>query len=64
VSASPVPDPSQTSASAVAAAGPGGGWPVTGSNIWWIVGVGVLLVALGALGFRVLRPAKIRVSAE
>lgn len=62
--ASPVPAPSQTSAVAAPGTGGGEGLPVTGPNIWLVVGAGVLLIALGTLVYRMLRPTTIRVTAE
>jgi lysophospholipase L1-like esterase len=68
-SASPSAVPSAASPSASApstgdSGGSGGGLPVTGPNGWWLLTFGALLVAAGAVAYRVLRPKAVRVSSE
>lgn len=41
---------------AVAGGSGGGTLPITGTNIWWIVGVGLALLVAGAFAYRILRP--------
>jgi LPXTG-motif cell wall-anchored protein len=47
----------------VAAGGNGDGLPVTGTNVWWLVGSGILLLLVGVVLYLVLRPRRIHVAA-
>ncbi|GIJ50997.1 hypothetical protein Val02_78830 [Virgisporangium aliadipatigenens] len=57
-SASPAASPSPTN---LANGGNGGGLPVTGVNVWWLVGAGLALLLAGAILYRTLRPRRIEV---
>ncbi|MFG1605392.1 SGNH/GDSL hydrolase family protein [Actinoplanes sp. NPDC049265] len=61
------PSPTKTAGGAVAAphqGGGGGGLPVTGPGVGVIVGVGLLLIVAGVVGFTVWRPRRVRVVSE
>jgi LPXTG-motif cell wall-anchored protein len=44
--------------------GSGGGLPVTGANVWWTAGAGLMLLIGGAVAYRALRPRRVRVVSE
>jgi lysophospholipase L1-like esterase len=71
VSSPASPQPEQTASPGVtpsqAAGGTGGNAPmlaVTGTNVWWVAGVGLALLLAGTVAYRSTRPRRARVGSE